>query len=100
MSVELSGALIILGLFNLLLLCLAFFVRLWIARLQTDLDSSKKAHKELAEEFHGYQLQCSREFALRADISNGRAEMMEAIHTVAAKVDRLFDKLDMKADKP
>lgn len=99
MSVEISGALIILGVLNLLLLCLAFFIRLWMTRMQADVDGAKKAHNGLVTEFHAYQLQCARDFAQKSDISNGRAEMMEAIQTVASKVDRLFDKLDTKADK-
>ena len=100
MSVDLAGAQIIVGVFSLIVLCLGFFIRLWITRLQADLDSAKKAHKELADEFHAYQLQSAREFAHKADVSNGRLEMMELMHELNRKVDRLFDKLDTKADKP
>ncbi|MFZ6748531.1 hypothetical protein [Undibacterium sp. Ren11W] len=99
MSVDLSGAQIIVGVFTCLLLCLGFFVRLWISRLQTDIDSVKKKHEEKATEFHLYQLQCARDFAQKSEISNGRLEMMEAMHKIEAKVDRIFDKLDKKADK-
>lgn len=99
MSIDLTGAQVIQGIFSALLLCLAFFVRQWMTRLQADLDSAKKKHTELEDKFNEHKLQCLRDFAQKAEISNGRAEMMEAIHTVAAKVDRLFDKLDTKADK-
>lgn len=100
MNVDLAGAQIIAGVFSIGVLCLGFFIRLWITRLQADLDSAKKAHKELSDEFHAYQLQCAREFAPKADVSNGRLEMMELMHELNRKVDRLFDKLDTKADKP
>ncbi len=100
MIADISGAQIIAIVFNGVLLCLAFFIRLWITRLQADLDSVKKAQKEQAAEFHQHQLQCARDFAQKSDISNGRQEMMEAMHKIEAKVDRIFDKLDKKADKP
>ena len=100
MSIDISGTQAVVIGFNGLVLCLAFFVRLWISRLQSDLDSAKKAHKELATEFHNYQLQSARDFAAKSDVSNGRLEVMAAMHDLDRKVDRIFDKLDMKADKP
>lgn len=100
MSVDLNGAQIIAGVFSVIGLCLGFFIRLWIARLQADLDSAKKAHMELAAEFHAYQLQSARDFAPKADMNNGRAEVMEVMHELNRKVDRIYDKLDTKADKP
>ncbi|MYM32248.1 hypothetical protein GTP58_28340 [Duganella sp. CY15W] len=99
MSVDVSISQMLTGCFGLILLCLGFFVRQWMSRLQADLDSAKKAHSELASHFHDYQLQCARDFAAKADVANGRQEMVEAMHEVSRKVDRLFDKLDMKADK-
>lgn len=100
MSVDIAGTQIIVGVFSVIGLCLGFFIRLWITRLQNDLDSAKKAHKELAAEFHAYQLQCARDFAPKSDMSNGRLEMMEVMHELNRKVDRIYDKLDTKADKP
>lgn len=100
MNVDISGAQIIVVVFNGVLLCLAFFIRLWISRLQADLDSSKKALKELSAEFHAYQLQCARDFAPKSEVNNGRLEMIEGIHELNRKVDRIYDKLDTKADKP
>jgi len=100
MTIDLTGAQIFLLIFNLLLLCLAFFIRQWMTRQQTDIDAAAAKIASLTKELHDYQLQCARDFAQRSDVTNGRAEMMDAIHVVAAKVDRLFDKLDMKADKP
>lgn len=100
MNIDLTGAQVFLLLFNLLLLCLAFFIRLWMTRLQTDLDAAIKKTTDLTTELHNYQLLCARDFAQKSDISNGRAEMMTAIHTVETKIDRIFDKLDKKADKP
>jgi hypothetical protein len=99
MSVDINGAQLLGGVFSVIALCLGFFVRLWITRLQADLDSAKKAHKELADEFHAYQLQCARDFAPKADMTNGRAEVMEVMHELNRKVDRIYDKLDTKADK-
>lgn len=100
MSIDITGAQVIVVVFNGVLLCLAFFIRLWISRLQSDLDSAKKSHQELAGEFHAYQLQCARDFAPKADMNNGRAEVMEVMHELNRKVDRIYDKLDTKADKP
>jgi hypothetical protein len=100
MSIDISGAQVIVVVFNGVLLCLAFFIRLWITRLQSDLDSAKKARQELANEFHAYQLQCARDFAPKADMNHGRAEVMEVMHELNRKVDRIYDKLDTKADKP
>ena len=99
MSVDISGSQFVTGVFSIIVLCLGFFIRLWITRLQADLDSSKKAHNELAAAFHDYQLQCARDFAPKADMNNGRAEVMEVMHELNRKVDRIYDKLDTKADK-
>lgn len=99
MSVELSGALIISMVLNVLLLVLGFFIRLWITRLQADLDSARKAHADHVALFHAYQLQCANNFAQKADISNGRQEMLDGLHKIESKVDRISDKLDKKADK-
>ena len=100
MSVDISGTQVIVVVFNGVLLCLAFFIRQWINRLQADLDSAKKNHQKLSDEFHAYQLQSARDFAPKADVTNGRLEMMEVMHELNRKVDRIYDKLDTKADKP
>ncbi|CAN5883817.1 hypothetical protein BH11PSE12_BH11PSE12_18560 [soil metagenome] len=99
MSADFSGAQVVFWVLNALTLILVFFVRIWMNRLQSDLDSQKKAHAELVAEFHAYQLVSAREFASRSEMSHGRAEVMEAMHKIEAKVDRIFDKLDKKADK-
>lgn len=100
MTIDLTGAQIFSIVLNLLLICLAFFIRQWMARQQEDVNAAAAKISSLTKELHDYQLQCARDFAQRSDVTNGRTEMMDAIHVVAAKVDRLFDKLDMKADKP
>lgn len=100
MPAEISASQVILVVFNLLILCLAFFVRLWINRLQAENDSNKKKIQELTDALHAYQLQCARDFAPRSEVSNGRQEMMELMHQMSGKVDRIYDKLDKKADKP
>lgn len=100
MNIDISGAQLFSIILNLLLVCLAFFIRLWMLRQQSDIDAAASKIAALTKELHDYQLQCARDFAQRSDVTNGRTEMMDAIHVVAAKVDRLFDKLDMKADKP
>lgn len=100
MSVDISGTQIIVVVFNGVLLCLAFFVRMWISRLQSDLESAKKSQRELQDEFHTHQLQCARDFVPKADMNNGRTELMEVMKTLNQKVDRIYDKLDTKADKP
>lgn len=100
MTIDLTGAQIFSIVLNLLLICLAFFIRQWITRQQSDIDAAASKIAALTRELHEYKLQCAMNFAQRSDVTNGRAEMMDAIHVVAAKVDRLFDKLDMKADKP
>lgn len=100
MSIDLTGAQLFLLVINLLILCLAFFIRLWMTRQQADVDSAKKAVAELVKELNEFKLQCSKEYAQRSEISNGRAELMEAIHVVSAKVDRIFEKFTTKADKP
>jgi len=99
MTIDLTGAQVFLLIFNLLLLCLAFFIRLWMNRQQSDIDSAKKAVSELSKEFNEFKLQCSDKYAQRSEISNGRAELMDAIHVVSAKVDRIFEKFNTKADK-
>ncbi|MFZ6655649.1 hypothetical protein [Undibacterium sp. TJN19] len=104
MTIDLTGAQIVQGLFGILILCLGYLVRQWMNRTQADVDSIKKKQTEFADkfadEFHNFQLKCVSEFAQKADISNGRSEMMAALHTVAEKVDKIYDKLDRKADKP
>ncbi|MBY0574691.1 MAG: hypothetical protein K2P84_13515, partial [Undibacterium sp.] len=68
MNIEFSGAQIALVVLNLLLLCLAFFVRLWMTRQQADVDSLKQKHAALADQFHAYQLQCAEQFAQKTEL--------------------------------
>lgn len=100
MSFDLSGGQIVLLLLNGLLLLLAFFIRQWMVRMQKDVDAANKKASDLVTELHNHQLQCARDFAQKSELSNGRSEMLEAMHKIESKVDRIFDKLDTKADKP
>ncbi|WP_422990638.1 hypothetical protein [Undibacterium sp. SXout11W] len=99
MTIDLTGAQIFILLINFLILCLAFFIRLWMTRQQADIDSAKKSFSELEKQLNEFKLLCSKEYAQRSEFSNGRTELMEAIHIVSAKVDRLFEKFNTKADK-
>lgn len=99
MTIDLTGAQVFILVINFLILCLAFFIRLWMTRQQDDINSAKKAVADLVKEFNDFKLACSDQYARRSEISNGRAELMEAIHVVSAKVDRIFEKFNTKADK-
>lgn len=100
MNVDISPAGIVLGLFNLLLLCLAFFVKQWMARSSAEIESVKSKVAQLTHEFHAHQLKTALEFAQKADVNDGRKEVLEALTALSNKVDRITDKLDKKADKP
>jgi Tfp pilus assembly protein PilO len=100
MSVEISPGMIVLGLFNLLLLCLAFFVRQWMARQQAEIDSVKSKQTALTSEFHAYQLSSAMSFAQKAELNDGKRELLDALGSINTKIDRITDKLDKKADKP
>lgn len=100
MTIDLTGGQIVQALMAVLFACLAFFIRQWISRLQSDLKDTNSKVSDLTEKLNSFKLQCATDYAQKSEIRSGRVEMMEAIHAVAEKVDRLFDKLDKKADKP
>lgn len=100
MSIEISPGIVVLGIFNVLLLCLAFFVRQWMTRQQAEIDSLKTKNTGLTNEFHAYQLSSALNFAQKADVNDGKKELLEALNSINTKIDRMTDKLDKKADKP
>ncbi len=99
MTLDLTGAQIVGAVVSLLIACLGFFVRLWINRLESELSATNKKHADLEGKFNDYRIQSVKDFAQKSDITNGREEMMTAIHKIETKVDRIFEKLDTKADK-
>lgn len=100
MSIEISPGLVVLGILNVLLLCLAFFVRQWMTRQQVEIDSIKSKNSTLTNEFHAYQLSSALNFAQKAEVNDGKKELLEALNSINTKIDRMTDKLDKKADKP
>ncbi len=99
MTFDLTGAQIVGAVVSLLIASLAYFVKMWINRLESELVATNKKHAELEEKFNNYRIQSVIDFARKSDITNGREEMMKAIHKIESKVDRIFEKLDTKADK-
>lgn len=100
MSVELSLANIVAGAFGLLMTSLAFFVRQWMSKQQTEIDSVKGKSAALEKEFHQYQLTSVQQFAQKAEVTDGRKELLAALGSINTKIDHITDKLDKKADKP
>ncbi|MFC0349702.1 hypothetical protein [Undibacterium danionis] len=100
MSVEISTGVIVMGAFNLLMLCLAFFVRQWMNRQQLETDSVKSKMNKLTDDFHHYQLDSALQFAQKSEVTDGRKELLTALGSINAKIDHITDKLDKKADKP
>lgn len=99
MTLDLTGAQIVGAVVSLLIASLAFFVKMWINRLENELATTNKKHADLEGRFNDYRIQSVKDFAQKSDITNGREEMMTAIHKIESKVDRIFEKLDTKADK-
>lgn len=100
MSVEFSMANVVAGIFSLLMICLAFFVRLWMTKQQAEIDSVKNKNTALEKEFHAYQLDSALQFAQKAEVNDGRKELLVALASINTKIDHITDKLDKKADKP
>lgn len=100
MSVEFSPTTMVLGFFNLLVVCLAFFVRLWMSRQQAEIDSVKSKNTALERDFHSYQLDSAKEFAQKTEVNDSRKELMAELSNINKKIDHITDKLDKKADKP
>lgn len=100
MSVEFSLANVVVGIFSLLMVCLAFFVRLWMSRQQAEIDSVKSKNTALEKEFHAYQLDSALQFAQKTEVNDGRKELLAALGSINTKIDHITDKLDKKADKP
>lgn len=99
MSIELTAGSIIGLAFNLLMGCLAFFARHWIKRQQEELDLVRSQNAQIVSDFHAYQLESAMRFAQKTEVNDGKKELMEALSTINSKIDRLTEKLNMKADK-
>ncbi|WP_420996226.1 hypothetical protein ACKI2N_002490 [Cupriavidus sp. 30B13] len=75
------------------------FLTWWLARERAERHEIKAATAAIGVELTALKLDLANHYARKEDVKDSRQEVLEAVKSLAAKVDRIYDKLDNKADK-
>lgn len=72
----------------------------WMKRIQADKLQTENRVSNIQEEVTKLRLDMVTNFARRDEVKESRHEVMAALKDLDRKVDRIFHRLDDKADKP
>ena len=71
----------------------------WLARERAERQEIKAATASIGNALTALKLDLAQRYALKEDVKDSRQEVLDAVNKLSTKLDRLYDKLDNKADK-
>ncbi|WP_404991342.1 hypothetical protein [Cupriavidus pauculus] len=71
----------------------------WLARERAERQEVKAATTAIGGELTALKLDIAQHYARKEDVKDSRQEVLDAVNNLSTKLDRLYDKLDNKADK-